>query len=257
MDRAFARRGSEAADFLTPYLRSGMRLIDCGCGPGSITVDLAHTVNPGEVVGIDLREEALAHARTLARERSISNVTFRAASVYDLPYPDASFNAAFACALIQHLSGPVEALTEIRRVLAPGGVVGLVDGSSPIVFRYPTNPLLDAWDHMRVVERERRTGRPSTALELRALLRAAGFTRTQAFGDLFAEGGPPAGTPGATRRVAEEDLMHLRGMRGRLALEQHLAAPEDLERMAGALEAWAETPDAFYARPVFKALGWA
>ena len=54
-----ARRTGAAAAFLAPHLRRGMRLIDCGCGPGSITVDLARAVALGEAIGIDLRDDAL------------------------------------------------------------------------------------------------------------------------------------------------------------------------------------------------------
>src|SRR5262250_1479483 len=89
-----ARRTGQAAAFLMPHLRSGMRLIDCGCGPGSITVDLARAVASGEAIGIDLCEDTLTHGRTLARERGIANVVFQAASVYRLPYADCSFDAA-------------------------------------------------------------------------------------------------------------------------------------------------------------------
>jgi hypothetical protein len=69
--------------------------------------------------------------------RGITNVTFHAASVYQLPYADSSFDAAFACAVLQHLSTPLTALKELRRVLKPGGVIGIADGSSTITFRYP------------------------------------------------------------------------------------------------------------------------
>src|SRR4029453_12491131 len=65
----FARRTGQVGAFLAPYLRAGMRLLDCGCGPGSITVDLAQAVAPGEAIGIDRREEALVHGRALARDR--------------------------------------------------------------------------------------------------------------------------------------------------------------------------------------------
>ena len=136
-----------------------MRLLDCGCGPSSITVDLAEAVAPGEAIGIDPREDALAHGRALARERRIANVTFQAATVYQLPYPDGSFDAAFACAVLQHLAAPLAALKEMRRVLKPGGVIGIVDGSSTITFRYPTNPLLEQWDRLRALERAYNTGR--------------------------------------------------------------------------------------------------
>jgi len=61
----------------------------------------------------------LAHGRALALERVIANLTFEAASVYQLPYPDGAFNAAFACAVLQHLAAPIAALKEMRRVLTP------------------------------------------------------------------------------------------------------------------------------------------
>ncbi len=252
----FVRRTGQVAAFLAPYLRAGMRLLDCGCGPGSITVDLAQAVAPGEAIGIDPREDALAHGRALARERRIANVTFQAASVYQLPYPDGSFDAAFACAVLQHLAAPLAALKEMRRVLKPGGVIGIVDGSSTITFRYPTNPLLEKWDRLRALERAYNTGRPSDALQLRALLREAGFARTQASGTMTTEAGPPAGSLEETRRVAQNHLIRLRGVLGELAIAQGWTTKQELEQLAEALIAWGEAPDAFYARPAFTAIGW-
>ena len=253
----FARRTGQVAAFLAPYLRAGMRLLDCGCGPGSITIDLAQAVAPGEAIGIDRREDALAHGRALARERRIANVTFQAASVCQLPYSDGSFDAAFACAVLQHLAAPLTALEEMRRVLKPGGVIGIVDGSSTITIRHPTSPLLDTWDRLRALEREYTTGRPAEALPLRTLLRAAGFARTRASGDLATEAGPPAGSLEETRRVAQNHLIRLRGVLGELAIAQGWTTKEELEQIAKALIAWGEAPDAFYARPAFTALGWA
>jgi SAM-dependent methyltransferase len=253
----FARRTGEAAAFLTPQLRAGMRLLDCGCGPGSITVDLAQAVAPGEAIGIDLRKAALMHGRALARERGIANVAFQAASVYQLPHADGSFDAAFSCAVLQHLAAPLLALKEMRRVLKPGGVIAIVDGSSTITFRYPTNPLLEAWDKLRGLQREFNTGRPSGALQLRVLLRDAGFARTRASGNLATEAGPPAGSLEETRKHARNDLIRLRGVLGELAVAQGWTTRAELEQMAKALIAWGEAPDAFYARPVFTAIGWA
>src|SRR5262249_58407056 len=112
----------------------------------------------------------------------------------------------------------------------------------------PTNPLLEAWDKLRGLEREYRTGRPSPALQLRALLREAGFARTQASGTMATEAGAPAGTPEETRRVAQNHVIQVRGMRGKLALTQGWATQHELEQMAEALIAWGDVPDAFYAR---------
>jgi ubiquinone/menaquinone biosynthesis C-methylase UbiE len=252
----FSRRSADFATLFVPHLRPGMRLLDCGCGPGSITLGLAERVAPGEVVGIDSRPEAIAEACALAAERGDRNLAFEVASVYELPFPDASFDAAFASALLQHLAAPVDALKEIRRVLKPGGIAGIVDGSSPLRFRYPTNPVLEAFDTLRQRQRER-DARPTIALQLRALLRQAGFTRTEATGGMSTESGPPAGTQEETRRVAQSHVIGLRGTLGQQAVDAGILSPEELEQMVAALEAWGEDPDAFYARPVFHALGWA
>ena len=255
--RVFAGRTGRAAASLLPHLRAGMRLIDCGCGPGSITLDLAQVVDPGEAVGIDLRKAAVAHGRILARRRELTNVRFLAASIYALSFADGSFDAAFACAVLQHLAAPIAALREIRRVLKPGGVIGIVDGSSTLTFRYPTNPFLDKWDKLRALERQHRTGRSAEMLPLRTLLGEAGFQRTQAVGALTTEMGPPAGTIEETRKVAQNHVIRLRGVLGELAIAQGWTTPAELEEIAQALLAWGEAPDAFYARPSFSAIGWA
>ena len=253
----FTRRSGRVGAFLAPHLRPGMRLIDCGCGPGSISVDLAAIVAPGAVIGMDRREDALNDGRRLARERGAANVAFAVANIYRLPYPNGSFDAAFSCAVLQHLADPCAALTEIRRVLTPDGVIGIVDGSSPLTFRYPTNPLLDTWDRLRALQRAHNTGRPSEMLQLRTLLREAGFSRTEASGTLATEAGGPAGSPEETRSAAQNDLIRLHGVLGELAIAEGWITSGEQEQIARALTAWGEAPDAFYARPTFTAIGWA
>lgn len=95
--------------FFLPHLRPGMSLLDCGYGVGSITLDLAERVAPGQVVGIDLDESQLATARAEAERRGLGNVRFEAASIYDIPFPAASFDAALAHTLLFHLNDPARA----------------------------------------------------------------------------------------------------------------------------------------------------
>jgi hypothetical protein len=125
-----------------------------------------------------------------------------------------------------------------------------------MTFRCPTNSLLDKWDTLRTLEREHNAGRPSDALHLRTLLREAGFAHTQASGVMTTEAGPPAGSLEETRRVARNHLFRLRGVLGELAIAQGWTTKQELEHIAEALLAWAEAPDAFYARPTFTAIGW-
>jgi ubiquinone/menaquinone biosynthesis C-methylase UbiE len=111
--------------FFLPHLSSGVRVLDCGCGPGSITLGIAARVGGAEVVGVDMDEGQIATATRLAAESGLANAAFRRASAYELPFPDASFDAVFSHALFEHLADPLRAATECLRVLKPGGVAGV------------------------------------------------------------------------------------------------------------------------------------
>jgi ubiquinone/menaquinone biosynthesis C-methylase UbiE len=121
------RRIETSAAFFVPHLRPGMRLLDCGCGPGSITLDFAEALAPGEVIGIDIEGETLARAKAAAAERNLPNVRFEKGDVYDLPFPDASFDAVWTSSILQWLNNPRGAMREIFRVLKPGGVYATRD----------------------------------------------------------------------------------------------------------------------------------
>ena len=105
----------------------GWSLLDAGCGPGTITLGLARTVAPGLVTAIDVEDSQFAKSREQA-EREALNVEFRKASVYQLPFQDHCFDAVFSHALLEHLSDPVAALAELRRVLKPEGLIGIRAG---------------------------------------------------------------------------------------------------------------------------------
>jgi SAM-dependent methyltransferase len=116
----------EAAFFL-PHRRAGTRVLDCRCGPGSITIGLAAAVAPGQAVGIDPDTRQIATARALAAQEGLPNVAFEVGNVYDLPFANASFDAAFANSMLFHLSEPLAAVRQMRRVLKPGGLAGIRD----------------------------------------------------------------------------------------------------------------------------------
>ena len=230
------------------HVRAGICLIDCGCGPGTITADLAQAVVPGEVIGIDPRDEAVTQARMVVRERGLANLTFQTASIYQLPFPDHSFDAAFTCAVLQHLATPVPALKEIRQVLKPNGVLGVADGSSTVSIRYPMNPLLEKWDRLRVLQREHNLGQAAEMLPLRALLRG----RLQAHASL---GLTDDRIPARSRRHAVWRRTSSFACAGCSARSRSSKGTSS-SRSPDALVAWGESLDAFYARSAFWALGW-
>jgi len=119
------RRLDPNGTFFLPYLKTGITVLDCGCGPGTITRDIAQRIAPGRVVGLDFNADQIAVASRDARLQGIANVEFKQGSAYELPFADASFDAVFSHALLEHLREPVRAVAEFRRVLKPGGALGV------------------------------------------------------------------------------------------------------------------------------------
>lgn len=125
---ALARREAvREAAFIVPFIKPDMRILDCGCGPGGISLGRAILARQGPVVGIDVEDGQLDRGRQEAGNRGLANVEFLHASVYALPFEDSSFDAVLAHAMVYHLGQPMKVLREIRRVLKPGGLVGLRD----------------------------------------------------------------------------------------------------------------------------------
>ena len=110
------RTAENSAAYLLPHLRHGFRLLDVGCGPGTISIDLAGRVAPGRVVGIDAAEGPLEAARRAAAAAEVANVTFQVADAMALPFADASFDVVHAHQVLQHVPDPVGMLREMRRV---------------------------------------------------------------------------------------------------------------------------------------------
>ena len=111
--------------FLTPFLHTGLEILDAGCGPATISADIADAVFPGKVTALDISSSELDQGRRLAEGREIVNLEFVAGSAYEMPFPDNSFDVVFSLDLFEHLSEPLTALREFHRVVRPGGFVAL------------------------------------------------------------------------------------------------------------------------------------
>ena len=113
------RTAANSAGYLLPLLRPGMNLLDVGCGPGTITMDLADMVGAaGRVTALERTEDALDLARAESDRRGTTNVDFVVGNVVALDLPDASFDVVHAHQVLQHVDDPVRALREIGRVLS-------------------------------------------------------------------------------------------------------------------------------------------
>ncbi|OBZ68961.1 putative methyltransferase C1B3.06c, partial [Grifola frondosa] len=125
------RTAENSAGYLIPHLKPTMHILDIGCGPGTITLDLAALVPEGHVTGLEYVPEVLEQARANATERGVHNVEFVTGNALQLAFPDASFDVVHAHQVLMHLGDPVQALREMRRVVKPGGLVAVREGTSP------------------------------------------------------------------------------------------------------------------------------
>ena len=176
--RAHASRTVEnSAAFVIPHLTAGTSVLDVGCGPGSITCDFAGLVAPGQVIGLDRSPDIVAQATGLATERGVDNVTFQTGNIYDLDFEDESFDLVHAHQVLQHLTDPVAALREMRRVAKPGAIVAVRDADFHGMSWYPEVPELDDWMELYQKIARRNGAEPDAGRRLVSWAQQAGFTQ--------------------------------------------------------------------------------
>jgi ubiquinone/menaquinone biosynthesis C-methylase UbiE len=162
-------------EFFVPLLAPGLAVLDCGCGPGTITLGLAEQVAPGKVVGVDREASQIEHARAGANLSGIQNVSFQTADCYALPFEAGTFDRVFSHALLEHLADPVRALKELQRVLKPGGCIGVCSPDwGGFLLAPPSAALSHAVDAYTSLQ-TRNGGDPRVGCKLGHHLAAAGF----------------------------------------------------------------------------------
>lgn len=245
------RTASVHAAFFLPYLKPGMKLLDVGCGPGTITLGLAEAIAPGEAFGIDMAESQVEIARSNAQQLGLTNTTFDVANVYDLPFENDIYDAAFIHAAIEHISEPMRGLKEISRVLKPGGVIGLRSGDWRGLLYAPRTPELEEIWELQSKIRHHNGGHPFIGTSFRALLREAGFVNTKATAtyETWGTDDETKSMAGAlTSLFTDEASTHA-------ALSNGWIDESGLQNIVDTLNKWSEHPDALFAHPWCEAVG--
>ena len=233
------RTAENSAAYLLPWLKSGDAVLDVGCGPGTITGDLATHVTPGRVTAMEVTAGALELARTEIARRGLTTVDFVVGDVQALDFPDGTFDVVHAHQVLQHVGDPVTALREMRRVTRPGGVVAVRDSDYAAFTWFPRLPGLDEW--LDLYERVARGngGEPDAGRRLLSWAHAAGFTDVTASSSTwcFADRDDRGWWGGMwADRVLQSDM-------ARQALATGAATRPDLERIAAAWREWAADDD--------------
>ncbi|MCM3869185.1 MAG: methyltransferase domain-containing protein [Pyrinomonadaceae bacterium] len=230
------------AAFFLPQLKPGMSVLDCGCGPGTITIGFAELVAPGQVVGTEIEDSHVALARANAAKRNVSNVRFEPADIYALPFDSASFDAVFISAVVGNLREPVRGLREAYRVLKPGGVIGIKEFDHGGDLLYPLDAALKQYNACYCRLRSENGHDPESGRKVGAFLLDAGFrnVKMSACYESMAD-------PNALRGIAGAFAGLLSDGWGDAFKDRGWATNEDIREMSDAWLRFPETPGAFYA----------
>lgn len=173
-----------SAQFLLPHLRPGLRLLDFGCGPGTISVGLAEAVAPGEMHGIDMDEAQIERATSIAASEGQNNAVFHVGDVIDLPFEDGFFDVAHCRSVLMRVPDTAAVLSEVKRVLKPGGIVACREMICESAFTHPDPGIMRrSWEIFEdLVQWD--DGHPQMGKELKGHVLEAGFTDVRMSGSL-------------------------------------------------------------------------
>ena len=245
------RQAETVADFLLPHLTPGMNLLDCGCGPGSITLGLGEAVSPGRVVGVDIEPGMIEQAKAIARENGVNNVVFRVADIYDLPFADGQFDVVFSSAVLEHLADPVGALRSLRRVLKPGGLAAIIRTDWGEPFIVPGDESLSRFLELFEGGFNRNGGSLNSGRYLQAHMREAGYEIVEFVAQISNYTGSESVTELVDGYIAWMDNLPL----FKESIQLGLTTGAELESIKIGMKAWSADPEVFFANARTHAIG--
>ncbi len=228
------------AAYLLPQLRPGLRLLDFGCGRGSISAGLAKTIAPGELHGVDVDEAQIELARSLAGSAGICNAVFHVGDLTALPFPEGFFDVAHCHNALIGAPDTQAVLAEVKRTLKPGGIIAcreMISGSS---FFYPDmGAMRTAWDvfeDVLVLD----GGHPQAGKDLKSRILEAGFTNLRVTASFDTYSAP---TDVAFIHSLAKQWLLSRDMREGLS-SYGLPTDQLWDRVNAAIDEWKNFPDA-------------
>lgn len=244
------RRAERCCRFFRHHVKVGSNILDCGCGPGAVTVGLAQWASKGKTVGVDIGAEPLEVARQTAQKLGVGNVSFQEASIFSLPFPDESFDIVFAQTVFIHIPDHDKALAEMKRVLSPGGLIALREGDHGSTIDWPDDPLVAEVARLFSLNEQHCGGNPDVGRQLGTLLLNAGFENVFLTFD-FMQPEQPEKRAGYFHGIAGV----VAGEIGTRAIQEGWISEERLDQVVTRFHALADKEDAVHLMPYGQAVG--
>jgi SAM-dependent methyltransferase len=228
------------------------RVLEAGCGVGAQSLLLAKNSPLASITSIDSSDESLEQAGALMREENITNMTFKRADIFDLPFEDESFDHVFICFVLEHLEDPLLALQCLRRVLKTSGSMTVIEGDHGSAYFYPPSDAANRAIQCLIDVQSGLGGNALIGRQLYPLLLQAGLNNVRVSPRMvYADASRPQLVEGFTRNTF---TAMVEGARDK-ALSLGLISPEDWGQGVRDLYRTAE-PDGVFCYTFFKGLGY-
>lgn len=241
------RTALNSASYLLPHIKPDMTILDIGCGPGTITVDLAGYVPKGRVIGLERAAKVLDQARALAADKGVDNIEFVEGDANSLSYPDNTFDIVFCHQVLQHVKDPVGILREMRRVAKPGGIVAARESDYGAFTWYPEVAGMKEWQSLYRKLATHNGGEPDAGRMVHVWAKQAGFVADSISSSVsswcYSNKEEVAWWSGlwAERTVASSFAD--------TAIESNIATKEQLAEVAKTWQKWGGEEDAWFSVP--------
>lgn len=230
---------------------AGSTVLEAGCGVGAQTVTLARNSPGARITSIDLSAGSLEEAKARVDAAGLTNVQFRQADLFALPFDPGSFDHVFVCFVLEHLARPVEALAALRKFLRPGGTITVIEGDHGSAYFYPDSAAAREAIRCQVELQRRAGGNAMIGRQVYPLLVDAGFDAVRVSPRMvYVDSSRPNLVDGFTRKTFTAMVEGVRES----AIEAGIVKPEDFDAGIRALYRTAEA-DGVFCYTFFKGVG--
>ena len=153
----------------------GSLVLEAGCGVGAQTVTLARRSPQARFVAVDISADSIAAAARKVYAAGLTNVEFRQADIFALPYEPGSFDHVFVAFVLEHVAQPLAVLAILKRLLRPGGSITVVEGDHGSAYFHPDSAAARAVIDCQVALQRAAGGNALIGRQLFPLLAASGF----------------------------------------------------------------------------------